>query len=283
MIKTKNTAPTLPLELKQELDQAFRYNTIAKQYQDLADASRKNVQAYLETAEDLSIEAGKGFSHPHGTVIYSTRENYRVDPDQLIELVKNGTLSIESIVNLAFPEGKVARVEPLKIALGSKFDALATVTTTNYITLRPTGDFKSSIVTEFPELESAKAQLEAAYEAPAATKVEQIAESAVEKVEQILESMTEVKNDLQPMSIDDILGNPAEGTMKTPTVDEDAKNRRFEKAQERFGHLTNEELEAELEATTKALPSNMGTSDWAETLLLLDSEKQRRAEAQEGQ
>lgn len=154
MITKKKQGPTLPAELEDSLRIAFHYAALAKQYKDRADSTRRDVQAWMEATDEIEIEIGKGIPTEYGSVIYQQRHNYRIDPDEIIAMFQRGDIAIETLVNLAFPEGRIARVEPLKVALGeSKFASITQDSTTEFCTLRPSSSFKSKIsdLTTLPE------------------------------------------------------------------------------------------------------------------------------------
>lgn len=155
MIKTKQERPALPSFLDETLRIAFHYAALAKQYKDRADQTRKQVQAYLEDNNDgFDTTIGVGIPTDYGSVIYQQRHNYRIDTDEIVAMMERGEMTIETLVNLAFPEGRIVRVEPLKVALGEqRFNAMTTESTTEFITLRPNASFKERIadLTTLPE------------------------------------------------------------------------------------------------------------------------------------
>lgn len=142
MIKTKKQQPALPIELDQMLDVAFHYAALAKEYETRSDEHRKQVQNWLENTDEMEVTQGEGIKHRYGSVIYQQRSNYRIDTDEIIAMFNRGEIAIETLVNLAFPEGRIARVEPLKVALGERFDTMTQLSTTEFITLRPNANFK---------------------------------------------------------------------------------------------------------------------------------------------
>lgn len=150
MITQENPELALPLELVHLLQPAFRYSAIATQFADLAKQLRSQIQTYLEATEDSGLGRSKSLETGYGTITYVTREAYTIDREALIEMVKTRKISTETLVNLAFPDGKVVSPKPLKTALGERFDEIATVTTTEFLTLRPTAEVKAAALDPMP-------------------------------------------------------------------------------------------------------------------------------------
>lgn len=152
-MKTQKTIKiALATDFNKLLQEAFRNSAIATQFSTLAEQYRKQLKTVIESPEYLlsedseslvEAESEKRLKTEYGTIQYVSRTSYKIDREELVAMVAAGSLSVEMLVNLAFPNGKVSSVDPLKTALGSKFDEISTATTTEHLSLLPTASLKN--------------------------------------------------------------------------------------------------------------------------------------------
>jgi len=151
--RNKDEKKSIPTRLGEMLLKAFTLQSVIDVYDEAYKASRGDVVKYLESNTDgFEIGMGKGESVEceHGKFGYQQRSNWSYDKDRIIELVKSGALSVETLVNLAsFP------AEKLKTAIGEKeFNALATNKPTESLVLTATSEFKEGVREKFDGLVS---------------------------------------------------------------------------------------------------------------------------------
>jgi hypothetical protein len=150
-IKRKENQGTsaLPEKLEGLLLKGFSFQAIRDNYEDAFKAVKSEVVQYLEKNDDgFDADLGKGFKCDQGTVIYQARANWNFDKDKIIELVKTGKMTIETLVNLAS-----FNAEKLKTAIGEPtFNAIATNAPTESLTFRGSSEFKAECAEKFSGL-----------------------------------------------------------------------------------------------------------------------------------
>lgn len=119
---------------------SFSLQAIAKRYEDQFKESKGELVEYLETNEDgMDVDLGKGIKCDQGMIIYTTRNNYKINTDLIIEMIKDGAVSLETILGLA-----TLNAEKLKVAIGeTAFNVVATNAPTESLTLRASAEFKA--------------------------------------------------------------------------------------------------------------------------------------------
>ena len=152
---SKDDKKSLPAKLTDLLLKGFTLQAVRDNYADAYDASRKDITGYLEHNTDgFEVNLSEGFPCDQGMVIYQSRSNWSYDKDQIIELVKTGKLTVETLISVAS-----FNAEKLKTAIGdTPFNALATNKPTESLTLRATAEFKESVAEKMPGLVPTKAE-----------------------------------------------------------------------------------------------------------------------------
>jgi len=155
----KKDSNSVPQKLDEILIRAFTDQALSSKYEDLFKADKGEIIAYLEKNDDgFEIDMGKGFKCDQGSVIYTSRANWKFDTDKILELVESGHVTLATILNACN-----FSAEKLKTAIGeSKFSGLASQTSTEYLTLRASSEFKTKVEEQFNPSEAS---------APAAPKV----------------------------------------------------------------------------------------------------------------
>ena len=150
-IKRKTDVGTnaLPKKLEGLLLKGFSFQAIRDNYEDAFKAVKGDVVSYLNSNPDgFDADLGKGFKCDQGTVIYQARANWNFDKDKIIELVKSGKITMETLVNLAS-----FNAEKLKTAIGEPtFNSLATNAPTESLTFRGSSEFKAECAEKFSSL-----------------------------------------------------------------------------------------------------------------------------------
>ena len=140
--KTKSEGPTIPQTLAALVERAARFQTISGLYEDGFRAVKERIVAYLsENPDGFSVEMSKGVKTEVATIIYQSRENWSINTDMIVDMVKTGALSLETVLNIAKIDAK-----KLRDCVGNeKFATLATSSSTEYLTVKPIPAFKAQI------------------------------------------------------------------------------------------------------------------------------------------
>lgn len=179
---------SLPEKLALFCNKAFTFDAFAKFFEAQAKEGKDGIKAYLESNADgfeLDLTVAKSFDCEEGKVTFATRKRFDYDADKLIDLIKNGTVNIETVINCI----STFKDKDLQTALGSKFDLIATEGYTEFLQLKATEAFKAKV---------AKICGEKVPEAPEAD------QEAVAVVERSVEKTVE-KPASKALSLDDIL------------------------------------------------------------------------------
>jgi hypothetical protein len=138
----------IPEKLNTLALKAFSHQQMSELFNKSFKESKKEIENYLKNNDDeFDCTAGKGVTTDHGMIIYSEREEQEIDKDALIELVKNGIISVEILVSAGnFPAGKISEILPSKyIEKIIKNTGEKSIS----ITMRANPEFKSFIEEKF--------------------------------------------------------------------------------------------------------------------------------------
>lgn len=138
----KSEGPTIPTLLAKLVAQAARLQTISKLYGDGFDSVKERIVAYLnDNTDGFVCEMSKGFKTDSATVIYQSRENWKVDADAVAKMIQSGELSLHTVLN-------IAKIDATKLrdCIGKdKFNAIATSSTTEYLAIKTLPDVKAKV------------------------------------------------------------------------------------------------------------------------------------------
>lgn len=145
----KQKTETIPATLENLLMQGFTFQAVREKYGDAFDEIKVKVTNYLEHNTDgFEVDMGKGFKCEQGTVIYAARNTWEMNKDKLVTLVRDGKVTIETLINLAS-----FNAEKLKAAIGdADFEKIATNKQTEYLTFKANPEFKESVSEKFSNL-----------------------------------------------------------------------------------------------------------------------------------
>ena len=148
--KPSASVPALPQKLSSLLFKAFSFQQLKDAFEGAFKDEKKLIEAYLESNSDgFDVEVSKGFKCAEGQVIYAERANKAIDKDALIDLVKKGTLTIESVIAMG-----AFSATNLEKSLSSS--DLAKVVTdgepTRYLTLKANSEFKNKSQESFQDI-----------------------------------------------------------------------------------------------------------------------------------
>lgn len=141
----KNKDFQIPKTLDNLLQGGFTATVLEKKYKEVGKEFRGDIFGYLQKNQDgFVVEQSTGFKTEYGSVTVKLRKNYDVDKDKLIEKVKSGDITIETLINLAS-----FNVEKLKPVIGSDSSIISEKDPTEFLELRANADFKSMIDNKF--------------------------------------------------------------------------------------------------------------------------------------
>lgn len=139
--KHEDVGPDLPADFLQLTKRAFTLQTIAGEYEEAFKSDKAEIAKYLEETDEIDVELSVGLKTPEGLVCMKKRDNYKIDTDALAEMIKDGTISLETILS-------IATINPpkLKACLGEKkFNSIAEHSETEYLALTAAPEFKAQI------------------------------------------------------------------------------------------------------------------------------------------
>jgi len=147
-LKKSQEKPSLPAKLDKLLLQGFSFQQISAKYKDAFDATKEEIESYLESNDDGFDLEEKTFKCDQGSVTYVERTSYEYDKDQIVELVKSGAVTLETLIGLA-----TFSAEKLKVALGeTNFSKVSTEKTSTYLTLKASAEFKEECDRKFEDI-----------------------------------------------------------------------------------------------------------------------------------
>ena len=135
---------SLPAKLAYWCNQAFTADAFSKFFDAQAKEGKDGIKSYLENNDDgfeLDLTVAKSFDCEEGKVTYATRKRFDYDADKLVALIKSGAINIETFINCI----STFKDKDLQMALGSKFDQVATEGYTEFLQLKATDAFKDRI------------------------------------------------------------------------------------------------------------------------------------------
>jgi hypothetical protein len=147
-LKKEQDKNQLPAKLDKLLLQGFSFQQIAAKYEEAFKTTKGEIEEYLESNDDGFDLTEKTIKCDQGSVTYVERTSYDYDKDAIVELVKSGAVTLETLIGLAtFP------AEKMKVALGeSNFKSVATEKTSTYLTLKASADFKEECDRKFADI-----------------------------------------------------------------------------------------------------------------------------------
>jgi hypothetical protein len=168
--KKESSTVQLPEVLNELVVNGMTASCLEKKYKEEGSGFRKDIVSYLESNDDgFDIELSKAIKTEHGNLTFKKRTSFDIDKDALIELVNDGTLTIETIINMAKFDAK----QLTSVVGESKFKEISEEKTTEYLELRPSPDFKESVEDAFnntaPVKEAPKAPKKVKPKKPEAT------------------------------------------------------------------------------------------------------------------
>ena len=147
--KTAKKEVQLPDSLDGILKRGFTASVLEKRFKEDAKGARSEAYEFLDQKkEGFDIDKhidGSSLRTEYGRVTIVSKPTIDIDRDGLIELVKDGKVTIETLLNIAsFPS------KDLKTALGDKvFGEVSTIEDKEHLQLSANAEFKSLINDEF--------------------------------------------------------------------------------------------------------------------------------------
>lgn len=143
--KTKDEkANQLPRKLDEAVQGGMTASCLEKKFKEDKDSFRDTIQDYIEN-ESFEIDISKAFKTEYGNVTLKSKENVKVDKDAIIELFNNGTLNIETIVNIA----SFSATNFEKVVSSTIFADSTSSNPTEHIELKPNAEFRKSVTDAF--------------------------------------------------------------------------------------------------------------------------------------
>lgn len=142
--KTKSLAASIPAKLSSICASVFTADAMTKFYDSITKSGKKEILEYLEGNEDefeLDLSVAKSFDCDQGKVTFATRRGYDINIDQIIKLITNGSVTLETVLNCV----SSFKDKDLSTALGSKFSSVATEKQTEFLQLKANSEFKEKI------------------------------------------------------------------------------------------------------------------------------------------
>lgn len=136
------TGPDHPAEFQNHVTKAFTLQQIRDKYDGAFKDEKEWIVGYLENNEDgVEVTQGKALKVEHGQLIYTSRDNWKIDVDKIQEMVLDGTLTLTTLLQIASINAK-----KLKDMLGeAKFAKVATNEPTESLTMKADAEFKTEI------------------------------------------------------------------------------------------------------------------------------------------
>jgi hypothetical protein len=146
--KTDKQSVELPAEFDSLVLKAFTEQFLSAKYDDLFKESKAEVLGYIEKSDDIEITEGEGFKTEYGSIILSSRSNYKYDKDKLAELVNDGTITVDQLLQCV----STFKAEELEKTLSTTvFNSVAEKSASQTFTFKATGDFKAKCEENFSE------------------------------------------------------------------------------------------------------------------------------------
>jgi len=133
---------SIPEKLRRMLKGGFTASVMAKKYTELGKALRVDIKSYLETNDDdFSVDASKSWKCEFGSVNVKVRKNFDIDNDGLLEKLKAGKVTVETLLSIA----KFSATDLTKMGLE---DCCTETEPTEFLELKPNAEFKESFEAE---------------------------------------------------------------------------------------------------------------------------------------
>lgn len=146
--KTDKQSVELPEAFDKLLLKGFTEQFLSAKYEEIFKETKAEVLDYIDKSEDVEITQGEGFKCEYGSIILSERSNYKYDKDKLAELVKDGTITVDQLLQCV----STFKAEELEKTLStSVFKEVAEKSASQTFTFKATGDFKAKCEENFNE------------------------------------------------------------------------------------------------------------------------------------
>lgn len=191
--KEEKTPIQIPENIDKLLLKGFTEQFLRDKYGDMFDDTKKEVLSLIKDSEELEITQGEGFKCNQGSIIISERTSYKYDKDAIAELVENGTVTVQQLLECV----STFKNEDLIKTLSQKvFDKLATKNVSETFTFKATPDFKQKCEDQFSDSEVEKKEVEPETKPEKPKKTEKVS-----KAKEVAANALAAK--LNPKSIDD--------------------------------------------------------------------------------
>jgi len=141
--KKSDSGPSIPEALDNLLLGGFTATCLEKKYKEAGKEFRTEIVQYLDKNEDgFEIEISKSFKTEYGSVNMKSRKTYDVDSEAILEALKAGVVTAESLLAIA----KFSATDLEKIGLGH---CATEGEPTEFLELRASSDFKAKVDESF--------------------------------------------------------------------------------------------------------------------------------------
>lgn len=156
------TGPNLPAQFQEHVTKAFTLQQIRDKYDDAFKGEKEWIVGYLEKNQDgVEVTQGKALKVEHGQLIYTSRDNWKIDLDQIEAMITRGEMTVATLLQIAS-----INATKLKTMIGdSKFAKLATNSPTESLTMKADAEFKAEIDQMFDVETSLGSEVSASREA----------------------------------------------------------------------------------------------------------------------
>jgi len=140
------TGPDHPVEFQERVTKAFTLQQIRDKYDDAFKGEKTLIVGYLENNEDgVEVTQGKALKVENGQLIYTSRDNWKIDTDAIAAMITKGELTVMTLLQISS-----INATKLKTMIGeAKFLKVATNEPTESLTMKADADFKAAIDREF--------------------------------------------------------------------------------------------------------------------------------------
>lgn len=174
--RTQDDKRMVPNHMRQKAELAFTCQQFADLSKKQYEVQRDELMAELN-AEGFEIAIGEAIHCDQGKISITETNSYTVDKDKLIDMVKSGKMTLETLIHMAnIP------VTPLKTALSeSDYKDIVSVSQTPSMRLTADASFKEKVAENFVQIFSVEPKAEKAVEKPKADKPEKVVKPKAEK------------------------------------------------------------------------------------------------------
>lgn len=140
--KTDSQGPVLPEVFTEMVRKALTLQQISDKYEKAFKSEKETLVTYLGSNTDgVEVTAGETLQTPFGGVLYTSRASFDFDLVKLEKMIKDGEMTLATFMAISS-----VSATKLKAAVGdAKFKTLATESSTEYLTLKASSEFKSEI------------------------------------------------------------------------------------------------------------------------------------------